>query len=422
VTLIGEIFVPGGVPVITYVPRDSLKLEDDLRDWLGERGRILSLSGPTKSGKTVLVRKAIPEALEISGGDIDSVGTFWSEIIDRFDAFPEVGRRHESGMEEGLDVTGTVRAGFPGVADASAAATSRTGGASKQEQTLARSRPLHAVAKERLRQWDETVLFIDDFHYIPQETQLEIVKGLKQLVFDGLRIIIASVPHRAFDAVRVEKEMTGRVEQLQIPLWRTDDLESIATRGFDALNGSIAGKDRRRLAKEAYESPHLMQDFCLQFGKINDLREASADKRDLSPPEDWNAFFRGRAPSASKSVFDLLAKGPPRTDRVPRFLKDGTQTDIYGALLQAIAWTGPVTKIAYDQLRAALREVIEGEVPQLHEITRVLDQMSKIAREQPGEPVVDFDSEYRTLYISDPFFAFFLRWGTSGEPRPLNGH
>lgn len=53
-----------------------------------------------------------------------------------------------------------------------------------------------------------------------------------------------------------------------------------------------------------------------------------------------------------------------------------------------------------------------GEPPQLHEVSRVLAQMSKIARQDiGGKPVVDFDEEYRTLDISDPFFAFFLRWG-----------
>jgi hypothetical protein len=39
--------------------------------------------------------------------------------------------------------------------------------------------------------------------------------------------------------------------------------------------------------------------------------------------------------------------------------------------------------------------------------------MTKIAREQiDGEPVVDYDSELATLYISDPYFAYWLRWGT----------
>ena len=52
------------------------------------------------------------------------------------------------------------------------------------------------------------------------------------------------------------------------------------------------------------------------------------------------------------------------------------------------------------------------EPPQRHEVTRVLEEMSKIAREKiEGEPVVDYDEELSTLYISEPFFAYFLRWG-----------
>ena len=54
-------------------------------------------------------------------------------------------------------------------------------------------------------------LVIDDFHYIEGGVQLELVRNLKDLIFDGLPVILASVPHRAYDAVRVEREMTGRV-------------------------------------------------------------------------------------------------------------------------------------------------------------------------------------------------------------------
>jgi hypothetical protein len=37
----------------------------------------------------------------------------------------------------------------------------------------------------------------------------------------------------------------------------------------------------------------------------------------------------------------------------------------------------------------------------------LLVAMSKIAREKlEGEPVVDYDEDYQTLHISDPFFAF----------------
>ena len=80
-------------------------------------------------------------------------------------------------------------------------------------------------------------------------------------------------------------------------------------------------------------------------------------------------------------------------------------------MLAAIAETGPLTELTYEQLRAAIRSVIE-EPPQRHEVTRVLEEMARISRDNiEGEPVLDYDTELSTLYIADPFFAYFLRWG-----------
>lgn len=72
-------------------------------------------------------------------------------------------------------------------------------------------------------------------------------------------------------------------------------------------------------------------------------------------------------------------------------------------------------------MRAALREILDDDLPQRHEITRVLDEMVRIAREQiEGEPVLDYDAEMSTLYISDPFFAYFLRWGVHETAPPAS--
>ncbi len=137
----------------------------------------------------------------------------------------------------------------------------------------------------------------------------------------------------------------------------------------------------------------------------------------LAAPADWAEFFTSRASTASKSAFDLLKQGPrQRTDRKERVLKDGATTDIYGAVLTAIAKTGPKTELHYNDLRASLRDVLNSEPPQRHEVTRVLEEMTKIAREKiDGEPVVDYDVALETLYISDPFFAYFLRWGAAPD-------
>ena len=155
-----------------------------------------------------------------------------------------------------------------------------------------------------------------------------------------------------------------------------------------------------------------MQDFCLNLCKVNGIAQTCAEPVDLAPPDSWDGFFRSRASMASKTAFDLLARGPrQRTDRIERQLKTGDKTDIYGAVLMAIAATGPLTQITYEELRASLREVMASEPPQRHEVTRVLEEMARIAKDQiEGEPVVDYVSDVATLYISDPFFAYYLRW------------
>ena len=83
---IGQVFVAGGAPTITYVARDALDLEKGLSTYLEERYRILSLSGPTKSGKTVLLSRVVPNTIgcrgarrvrcDILGGRRDELGVY----------------------------------------------------------------------------------------------------------------------------------------------------------------------------------------------------------------------------------------------------------------------------------------------------------------------------------------------------------
>ena len=63
-------------------------------------------------------------------------------------------------------------------------------------------------------------------------------------------------------------------------------------------------------------------------------------------------------------------------------------------------------------IRTAIREVSASTIPQLHEVARVLKHMATIAAtDQSSTPVIDFEEEEKKLHITDPFFAFYLRWG-----------
>lgn len=406
---VGKVFVPGGRPTITYVPRTDLELEERVTDYLDERHKVLSVSGPTKTGKTVLLKSAVPPtAIWMSGGAIETVDDYWQSLADALNLDLESGVDGNLSQTTGGNVKGSVKAVVASV----------EGGASEQitrsrTQITRRKQSPRDAARAALMADTETVIVVDDFHYVPSDVQLQVARGMKDLVFDGVGLIVAAVPHRAYDVVRVEKEMTGRVAQLEVGFWDPPDLRQIPKRGFAALGVTVSDEIVERLVLECFQSPHLMQEFCLGLCKTAGIKQTVTSPVVLDAP-DWDTFFRSLAPGTSKTAFDLLARGPrQRSDRKPRKLADGVETDIYGAVLRAIARTGPLTELTYEQLRGALREVLSDEAPQRHEVTRVLDEMSKIAKTQlEGEPVVDYDTELATLYISDPYFAYWLRWGT----------
>lgn len=415
-----RVFVPGGRPTITYVPRTDLDLERRIDAYLSERHKILSVSGPTKTGKTVLLKQRVDDGARpiwLSGGVLATADDFWSSLSDALDLPTETGFDGGLSQTETGELSGGLSAGF-------ASTSARTDESVTRSRTSVERRtssPKQA-SRRSLQQDPDRVIVIDDFHYVPPAAQVEIVRGIKDLIFDGVACIVAAVPHRAYDVVRVEKEMTGRVSQVEVGFWSDGDLATIAHSGFAALNVVIDEDIVQRLVKESFQSPHLMQEFCRELCRSNGIVDGESSRGAVVSAPDWVPFFSSLAPGTSKAAFDLLARGPrQRSDRKVRLLHNGETTDIYGAVLRAIAHTGPLTSIEYERLRAALRSVLANsdDPPQKHEVTRVLDEMSKIAREQiEGEPVVDYDASLATLYISDPYFAYWLRWGTHNVEVP----
>lgn len=69
---VNEVFISGGFPINTYNPRKELKLEDSLVDYLETGHKLISITGPTKSGKTVLSTRVIPDesCVFVDGGSI----------------------------------------------------------------------------------------------------------------------------------------------------------------------------------------------------------------------------------------------------------------------------------------------------------------------------------------------------------------
>jgi hypothetical protein len=410
-----DVFVPGGFPRHTYNPRLELKIEERVRQVLQNLCKLVVVTGHTKSGKTVLVRSLLPreEAVWVDGGAVGAEEDFWTSIVDQLNLFQSTDIGEEDGTGAEISATGTVGADFliaKGEAGVGAAySTSRTASTAHSQSVSSRVVALKGLGDAG------RALVIDDFHYLPRNLQGDIVRALKPLIFDGFPVVVIAIPHRRYDALKVEKEMTGRILPVDIPAWGGEELSFIPVTGFPLLASKLSTGLTNVLADESIGSPHLMQEFCREIchthGITKSFNGASADLNDAGV----KAVFVETAETIGRPIFEKLARGPrQRSDRISRELKNGARVDIYGLVLHALAHLRPgLVTLEYEELRAAIREVSAQDPPQLHEVARVLKHMSDIAAtDQSSTPVIDFDEEDKRLHITDPFFAFYLRWGS----------
>ncbi len=391
-----KVFVAGGMPSVTYVDRAALSLEKNLKQEIAEGFKVICVTGPTKSGKTVLTRYVLGRggSALVNGGQVENSEEFWTLLLQDLD-LPEV---------ESVETNDEASLGFSYLLKAQAKASDGTTQSfnNKNKRAILGFMRNHDVA-----------LVVDDFHYMPTEVQREIVRALKSEVFEGLVAILIAVPHRAFDAIGVEREMEGRFANIKIPAWSHEELRVISDKGFPELKMEVAAACCDEFAMEAYGSPLLMQRFCARLCSHYEITESLPVSKSFNPSDRAKAqIFEQVGEQAGFPTFEKLSKGPQsRSERMGRRMIDGSGTlDIYQSVLRAIANTGPREKLNYTEIREALRMIlVESDMPQKHEISSALGHMSGIAKDEiKGEPVLEWSDDF--LYLTDPFLMFYMRW------------
>jgi hypothetical protein len=407
-----EVFVPGGMPSYTYQDRKSLKLEDSLQHAIHRVRKFVAVAGPTKSGKTVLVRKVVPPASNIwfEGAHIQSLDAFWDAVLASLGIASPASQSQQKSNDESSEFE--VEAGFK---PAGIGASTKGKESAKRTTTqtlvssLQTSKAQSAVAALLAT---KKTLVIDDFHYISADIQTGLIRTLKQAVFDGLTVILIMIPHRMHQAATAEMDVDGRTQTVVIPDWKPEELFAIAETGSRELAVRMHATTIQVMVEESFASPHLMQDFCSLICADNGIwRTHTGPLKTLSFPNGQDEFFRRFATTISPEAFRALQRGPERTNRIERPMRNGGTCDTYEAVLLALQKLNVMTPVRWGELRRSLQEILIEE-PQQHEVTRVLEKMDEIAKERGGEPVLDYVKEQRELHLVDPFFRFYVKWGT----------
>lgn len=381
-----KVFKPGTYPQMTYVSRQSrgtrYTYEERLQQSLAIDGYLTYIVGPSKIGKTVLCEKVIgaENMISMSGNDFSKEKDFWSGI----------------GKKVGISME--------------AAVSEENAAFSESEQKSTTVTKNYFVTKDRVIDYfreNEKVLVLDDFHYAPPEIQYDIACQLKEVIRQGFKAVVISLPYRSDDAIRLNPDLTGRIMVIEIDPWKTEELEKIAKKGFKELQIEVDDKLIGRMAKESIHSPQLMQSICLNIGLLPGKSTAITDET----IEESCSFTCMNLPYGD--VVRVLKAGPsPRgQQRLKYTLLDGSKRDIYGLVLKILADDPPLVELGIEELmkriKSNVQETKNGIATQkvrdtLKNWQKLLDTLGSLYQ------VLEWKDDI--IHVLDNMFLFYIRW------------
>lgn len=415
-----EVFTPTSYPTHTYVQRDDLHHERLLREWTRSSNMIASISGPSKAGKTVLVQRVVGEGnlITVSGASVRAPDQLWERVLDWWGEPHSTTASRADGATDTRAADRAVQLGITGTNTSQR--TSTTTGTTQLETLAAVSnrRGLPQVVQE-LAGTRYTIL-LDDFHYIPAAIQGDVAQQLKDAASRGVRICVASVPHRADNVVRALPELRGRVLAIDLDYWSRHDLLQIPRLGCPLLGLEVDSASLQMFATEAAGSPQLMQSICLWMCNHLGAHETAEPGRAVTLDElaRKQILFVTSSTVDFRTLVRALIAGPKVKpgERKLYVHHDGRTGDVYVTIMRAVAMEPKLT-IDKDDLMRRLDALCNGASPDAASVVRACATLHQIAGAFGGAagPSFEWDEPAQTLVISDPYLQFYLRWSVALE-------
>ena len=383
------VFKPGAFPEYTYVSRNyvntGISYELRLKQALRTAGCLTSIIGLSKMGKTILCEQVIglDNIVEISGADFNENVDFWAIIA----------------AKVGLPYMGEI------TTERSAARGNNKESDSKSEK--------YVLSKDKVIQYyieNEKVLVIDDFHYALPEMQMKMAQQLKDAIRRELKVVVVSLSHRADDAIRQNADLSGRLSLINIETWKGEDLKKIALKGFEKLNIKIENFIAEKLAVECLTSPQLMQYICLSICTLLE----DAEEQEINDDILQKAYRFTTVNFNYADVVSVMSKGPnPRGQQRKHYQTiDGKELDLYGLIVESLAKNPPMMEIDFDTFYNRIIRLIKTADTKLDKQT-VKNHLNNLQGILEGKEEIYRAIEWKdgTIYVLDPLFLFYLRWG-----------
>lgn len=410
-----------------YVSRPDLEARV-LRD-LQDENKMIYFSGPTKSGKSVLINKMSDQTNMVvidANKDLTSA-EFWdqlqlalkipfqietaSETQHKTAASPsvlgEIGTRGGVAQMVGIEGKFAVRL------------TGKTPAAHRETQRAVQENRGRAGVINYLKEVPYTVV-IDDFHWLDPEHYNGILSPFKGLMGRGSRLVLISVRETPPDVTGELSDIAGRMVNLPMPRWEREELDEIGNTGFMRLNYMPDGKLIRYLSIHSYGNPMLMQAICREYCRFHGIHQPAATPTPM--PVMQHDDIGGLVTSYAKEVtrhFDPLIEA---NQEGPWMTREACSRGLSmrWVFLLSISHLSVFDPISIDAMADRLRNRVlapGSDYSTLNAllVTQARTLQTKLADDMGGRAPFFYDEKAKTVAIVDPYFKQWLRWVRSGD-------
>ena len=248
-------------------------------------------------------------------------------------------------------------------------------------------------------------IVLEDFHYLPDETQKDFAVALKAFhEGSNLCFIVVGVWLDENRLIQHNGDLTGRVIAVNADAWAADQLSAVITKGEKLLNVRFDEHFKKGLIASCFESVSVVQEACFRVCEAEGIGGTQEDAKTVG--------VGAESPVVIPAVVDT--QSARYNTFIQNFAEGHQPTD-----LQMYRWLLlPVLTAAVDQLESGLplnyiSKMISGNHPKGEinpgNITQALKSTASLQVKLGITPIIlDYDQSTRRLNIVDRGFLIWL--------------
>jgi hypothetical protein len=248
-------------------------------------------------------------------------------------------------------------------------------------------------------------IVLEDFHYLPVETQEAFAVALKTFhEASPFVFIIVGVWLDENRLVQHNGDLTGRVTTVNADAWSRDELAEVISNGEARMNITFDADFKRRLIDSCFESVWVVQEGCYIA-----CTRAGVDVKPAAPVDDIGAEL-----DVGEVVGEVVQGQSARYNGFLEHFPEGfqkTALDMYRWLLLPIVATSPARLedgLHYSDIKRCIATAHPDSFYDMS-LRNALSRVSDLQTEKKVKPpVLDYDASSRKLTVVDRGFLIWL--------------